>query len=187
MLALEAGVDVVDLAVRARRRRGRFHEADGEAAVEQVATTQTACITPPATLACSASQSIQPSRLRASGDGSSSDAARIPGSSRPRPPAATARGRCRRRSRRDHARLAYRPPVLQERLGLARGRLRATAATTAALMPPTLVPHTISTRSPRAASAGTGRRARPPHRRRAHPRRAGRARSGTRVTGSRGG
>ncbi len=46
-----------------------------------VAITHTARITPPVTLACSASQSIQLSRLRASGAGSSSEAARSPGSS----------------------------------------------------------------------------------------------------------
>ena len=46
-----------------------------------VATTHTACISFPATLACSASQSIQSSRLCAKGVGSSNDAERSPGNS----------------------------------------------------------------------------------------------------------
>ena len=64
--------------------------------------------------------------------------------------------RCRRRSPAEITlALAHRAPVLEERLAPARARgSAATAATTAALIPPTLVPHTISTRSPRASSAG---------------------------------
>ena len=120
-----------------------------------MATTQTAWMTPPATLACSASQSIQPSRLRASGDGSSSDAARSPGSSSTSP------------ASRSNPTAVPRPITGEITLDLRTARQcdrnasacraggwAATAATTAALIPPTLVPQTIPTRSPRAASAG---------------------------------
>ena len=106
-------------------------------------------------MACSASQSIQPSRVRASGDGSSSEAARRPGSSSTSPASRSSP-------------IAVPTPITGEiTLPLRTERQwsrntaacsaagsAATAATTAALIPPTLVPQTISTRSPRAASAG---------------------------------
>ena len=179
VLAFETRVDVLDLAVRAGRFRALSTNPTGTPRSSDVATTHTACTRPEATLACSASQSIQPSRLRASGAGSSSEAARRPGSSSTSPA---------RRSRP----IAVPTPITGEitlPLRTERQWSRKIAACSDAgqrrdrrhdrgVDPADARPahdlHLLAARRPARGSAPT---ARPPRRRRARRRRGGRARS----------
>ena len=156
VLALQSRVDVLDLTVRARRLAPRSRRI--RRACRARPTWRRRRRRGPA--ARRRWRAARPSRSSRRGcapaaTGSSSDAARSPGSSSTSPasrssPSAGADPD----HRRDHVALADRAPVVEEDVRLSRAGSAATAATTAALIPPTLVPHTISTCSPRAASAG---------------------------------
>ena len=157
MLARQPRVHVLDLAIRARRRRALSTNPTGRPRSSDVATTQTAWIRPPGDVGVqrvpvdpaleAARQRRRVQQRRGAHPGQLEHLA-----GQPQQP----ERRCRRRSP-ARSRSPLRTERQRSRNGLrllGRGLRRDGAPATAALIPPTLVPQTISTRSPRASSAG---------------------------------
>ena len=181
VLALQPRVHVVDLAVRARRRRRALDEADRQAALErrrddadgvhQRRRRRWRAARP----SRSSARGCAPAARDRAATRRASRAARAP-----RPPAAAARARCRRRSpARSRSTCAPSASARGTSRACSAAGWAATARHDRGVDPADARPaHDLDPLAARLQRRDAARTARPPRRRRARPRRAGRDRSG---------